>query len=149
MNNKNNDEKKRLEVLERFLGFLGVMIALAMTLAWDFITSSKFETISKQDQVGTYVLYIICILDLCFVCLFYFWLYLGDNETAEFTGKIVMYGFGMVLILGVAPIRPYILPVFDEFIIYTIQLVGIFLISYCVGYYLPWRKIVTKLKTLF
>ena len=51
MNNKNNDEKKRLEVLERFLGFLGVMIALAMTLAWDFINSSKFETISKQDQV--------------------------------------------------------------------------------------------------
>ncbi|MFX0087644.1 MAG: hypothetical protein ACFFAU_18485 [Candidatus Hodarchaeota archaeon] len=45
MNDKIEKKERNIDVLERYLGFLGVVIALVLTIAWDFISSSKFETI--------------------------------------------------------------------------------------------------------
>ena len=108
MENKNNDEEKHLEILERYFGFLGVIVALVMTITWDFINGSKFETISDNMRIQILFCYAVCLILLGLICLFYILLLKGIIKGAKRLGNLLMGLFLVVLILGAVPVSPFI-----------------------------------------
>lgn len=146
MNDKIEKEERNIDVLERYLGFLGVVIALVLTIAWDFISSSKFETISKEDQIWSLVFYSVCLIALCFIGYFYIELYHGNTRSTERMGTYLLYWFVITLIVGIAPVRAYALPFLNEVFVAIGLFIGVSLGSYLVGFIFGRLEIISKLK---
>lgn len=99
--------EKRLEILERYNGFLGIIIALVLTITWDFVSSSKFETVPEDIRLAALFSYNMQLILLGTICVFYFLLFLGYDDIAEGLGFCLMIFFLFVLYLAILPLISY------------------------------------------
>lgn len=73
-------QEESFKIVDQYLGFLGVIIALVMQFAWDVINK---ETTSESLRLLTEFHYAICLLLLWFILIYYTLRLKGSYKMAE------------------------------------------------------------------
>lgn len=96
------EEEEKEEILVDYLGFLGVIIALVMTIVWD---SLKAQNPGSQIFIGLSVYYVTCLTILGLICIFYWAKYAQRLRIIEIIESNIFMPFALFAILaGVLPI---------------------------------------------
>ena len=85
MNNKSNTLEDRLNLLEKYQVFLGIIVALVMQIIWDNLNRDSSYVIWRFISI---IFFALCVYSLINVCIFYLLLYIGDKVKAERIGII-------------------------------------------------------------
>ena len=83
MSNESNTLEDRLNLLEKYQVFLGVIVALVMQIIWDFLNR---EILVGLWRFVAIIFYFLCVSSLISVCIFYSLLYKGKKQKAEQIG---------------------------------------------------------------
>ena len=95
------DDEKQTEALENYIGFLGVIIALTMTIAWDFV---KFTT-NESVIFAAILYYFMCVTALGVIVLFYYFKTKGEISKAKFLEGLFFPLAGVpIILLAVIPL---------------------------------------------
>ncbi len=97
--------EKRLKTLEGYLGFLGVILAISMAIAWDYITNwssgqFKYREVIKSAAI---LYYIYCVFILILVIGFYLARYEEKDDLAEKIASRLLNMFIFAILLAIIP----------------------------------------------
>lgn len=93
MNNKSASLEDRLNVLEKYQVFLGVIVALVMQIVWDNIKRDAYAS----WRIVFIFFFAFCVYSLLNVCVFYLLLYTGEKVKAN---KIGVENLFLVIIIS-------------------------------------------------
>lgn len=99
---KELEEEHKSKVAEEFIGFLGVIIALVMTIAWEFLQSKPEEPLVILASVWYYLA---CLGALTSICLFYYFRFIDKEDWAKKIERLFFFPFSFfAIVLGILPI---------------------------------------------